>query len=152
MWTLPRLPPRFLPRTRRAGSSLVSKAKSETVTAAPALRATFPDVKELRIDLDFEPEPGWEPSRQVHILHPPSRSALRYPCPFAGCSGWFELELPITILLRQVGSELSSNACCVGVRPPDRSTGKQCGVRLKYRVRAIYASAAARVSSDSRCR
>jgi hypothetical protein len=127
----------------RVSRSPASKVKSETPGPA-ALRVSFPDVRELRIELDFEPESGWEPSPQVHILHPPSRASFRYPCPFAGCSGWFDLEIPVTTVLREVTSGFSSHSCCTGVRPPDRSTGKQCGVRLNYRVQVTYADASAR--------
>ncbi len=106
----------------------------------PPLRVAFPQVAELRIELDFMPESGWAPSTQVHILHPPARALFRYPCPFAGCTGWFELEAPVTQLLREVAKELSGDICCIGVRPRDRSSGNLCGVQLNYRVAATYTS------------
>lgn len=111
----------------------------------PPLRALFPDVTQLRIELEFVHEFGWAPSTQVHILHPPARALFRYPCPFAGCTGWFDLEMPIMQSLREGVTKFSGDLRCTGVRPRDRSTGNPCGVRLKYRVKAIYASSSTRV-------
>src|ERR1700751_1500358 len=110
-----------------------AKLKVDMPAPAPALRVSFPDVAELRIELEFMHESGWAPSTQVHILYPPARASFRYPCPFAGCTGWFELEVPVTQLLREAVTKFSADVCCAGVRPRDRSVGKLCGVRLKYR-------------------
>jgi hypothetical protein len=122
-----------------------SKTKADVASPVPSLRVSFPDVAELRIELEFMHEFGWAPSTQVHILHPPARAYFRYPCPFAGCTGWFELEVPVTHLLREVATKFAGEVSCAGVRPRDRSTGKLCGVRLKYRLKATYTSSSSRV-------
>ncbi|HEY4212425.1 MAG TPA: hypothetical protein VGM84_13180 [Steroidobacteraceae bacterium] len=121
-----------------------SKGKPEALAPVPALKVSFPSVRELRIELAFEPEYGWEPSTQVHILHPPSRAAFRYPCPFAGCSGAFDLDSSVKAVLQEGASHVHSTLGCTGVRPFDRSTGKSCGVRLRYRVDAVYVRPATR--------
>ena len=97
---------------------------------------------ELRIELEFNPEFGWSPSRQVHILHPAARLLLHYPCPFPGCTGRFQLEAPITELLRNLSDSLAGDASCTGVRPRAGNTNNPCTVRMNYRVKARYASAA----------
>jgi|SRR5581483_11898720 hypothetical protein len=135
---LPRLPRQFCLPMMHPHRTSPSKVRDEVWVRAPALRVSFPNVVELRIELAFDAENGWEPSTQVHVLHPPSRAAFRYPCPFTGCSGSFDLDASLRILLGAGSSGLSASSCCSGVRPFDRSTGKSCGVRLHYRVDVLY--------------
>jgi hypothetical protein len=125
-----------MPRPRYPGTQGIADP-------GPALKVAFPNVRELRIELAFDAESGWEASPQVHILHPPSRSTFRYPCPFAGCSGSFDLEFPVSTLLRTGKSGTSFVSSCSGVRPEDRSTGKSCGVCVRYRVDVVYEARAA---------
>jgi len=121
----------------RLGNASTSKLKTQIPGPAPALRSFFPSVRELRIELAFDAEYGWEPSKQVHILHPPSRASFRYPCPFAGCSGSFDLDASIRALLQASRPGVRATLDCTGVRPFDRSTGKLCGARLHYQVSVI---------------
>jgi hypothetical protein len=106
-----------------------------------ALRALFPDVEELRIELDFAHEFGWSPSKQLRIMRPAALATFRYPCPFSGCSGWFDLDEPMQALLQGHGKSLVSELYCTGVRPKDRTMGKTCNVHVKYRIVAAYGKA-----------
>jgi hypothetical protein len=106
---------------------------------APPLRTLFPGVDELRIDLEFAQEFGFSPSNQVRVLHPAARASFRYPCPFPGCNGWFDLEWPIQALLQRRGKSLTAQLHCAGVRPRDRALGKHCQLQMKYRIAATYA-------------
>jgi hypothetical protein len=114
-------------------------AKPESVARPLALRALFPAVIQLRVELDFASEFNCSPSGQLHILHPPSAASFRYPCPVAGCTGHFDLQEAVTQLLQQVDSSLTSTICCSGVRPQDRNTGKLCALELRYKLAATYA-------------
>jgi hypothetical protein len=105
-----------------------------------ALRALFPGVDKLRIDLEFADEFGWSPSNQVRILHPAARASFRYPCPFPGCNGWIDLDEPTQALLQRRGRSHASELCCTGVRPRDRAMGKPCQLQVRYRIAANYAS------------
>jgi hypothetical protein len=105
----------------------------------PALRTAFPGVEELRVELEFIGESGWMPSNQVRILRPAARASFRYPCPFAGCSGWFDLDEPVRRLVERRGSSVASELGCAGVRPRDRATGNACQVQVRYVVKASYA-------------
>lgn len=127
---------------RLSRHSAAGAAIGQDATRAPALRASFPDVAELRIELEFDPESGWSPSRQVHVLRPAAQLLLRYPCPFPGCTGRFQLEAPITELLRSVAGSLAGDVSCTGVRPRAGNSNTPCTVRMHYRVQARYASAA----------
>jgi len=107
-------------------------------TPSPVLRAVLPGVEELRIELEFRPERGWSPSNQVRILRPAARASFRYPCPFAGCSGWFELDEPVRQLVEHRSDSVIADLGCVGVRPRDRATGKPCQVQVQYVITASY--------------
>ena len=104
----------------------------------PALRTVFPDVEELRVELEFAWESGWTPSNQLRILRPAARASFRYPCPFAGCSGWFELDGPVRGLVECREDSVTSKLGCTGVRPGDRATGKPCQAQVRYVIKASY--------------
>jgi len=106
--------------------------------ATPAVRAVFPEVEELRVELEFLPEPGWSPSHQLRILRPAAQASFRYPCAFAGCSGSFELSEEIRQLVERRKDLVVANLGCAGVRPNDRATGKTCDAQVRYVIKASY--------------
>ncbi len=118
--------------------SVSKPVRGDLPAPSSALRALFPDVEELTIELDFVPESGWSPSHQRRILRPAARASFRYPCPFPGCSGWFDLDEPTQALLQSHENSLVSELYCTGVRPRDRTIGKPCQAHVKYRVVATY--------------
>jgi hypothetical protein len=124
---------------RRYGAAKVVGA--EAVPPAPVLRDSFPNVTELRIELKFDHESELAPSSQVRILHPPARLALRYACPFPGCTGSFDLEGPVTDLLKDSAMTFASDVRCAGVRPRKGNADKACTGHMKFRVTARYARA-----------
>jgi hypothetical protein len=124
---------------RRYGAAKAGSA--EVVVPARVLRETFPNVAELRIELKFDHESELAPSSQVRILHPPARLALRYACPFPGCTGSFDLEGPVTDLLNDSAMSFSSDARCTGVRPRKGNAAMVCTGHMKFRVTARYARA-----------
>jgi hypothetical protein len=124
-------------RSKAAASKLDGQ---EGVARPPVLRALFPAVTQLRLELRFVADLHWEPSAQVHILHPPSAASFRYPCPIAGCNGHFDLQESVMQLLQQTNDSAANTIYCSGVRPEDRSTGRLCGLQLRYQIRATYLS------------
>ena len=98
----------------------------------------FPDVEELTIELEFAHESGWSPSNQLRILRPAALASFRFPCPFPGCSGCFDLDEPMQALLRSNEGSLVSELYCTGVRPKDRTMGKPCKAHVSYRIVATY--------------
>jgi hypothetical protein len=120
-----------------------SKSVPGGLRASPsALRAAFPDVEELTIELEFAHESGWWPSSQLRILRPGALASFRYPCPFPGCSGWVDLDEPTQALLRGRGESHVSELHCTGVRPRDRIVGTTCNAHVKYRIAAAYGNSA----------
>jgi len=110
---------------------------------APALRVLFPDVEELTIELEFAHELGWSPSNQLRILRPAALASFRYPCPFPGCSGCFDLDEPMQALMQSSEGALVSELYCTGVRPRDRTIGKPCKAHVSYRIVATYGNSKA---------
>jgi hypothetical protein len=128
----------------RVGRQSASKPfRGDLPPPPPALRALFPDVQELTIELEFAHEFGWSPSSQLRILRPAALASFRFACPFPGCSGWFDLDEPTQTLLQSHGKSLVSELYCTGVRPRDRAVGKACKVHLKYRILAAYGNSKA---------
>src|SRR5215467_10293588 len=59
--------------------------------SSQAMRAAFPTVRQLRIELKFEGSQPNTPASQSHVLYPPARAFFGYPCPYADCDGHFDL-------------------------------------------------------------
>jgi hypothetical protein len=113
-------------------------AAAGVIPQAPQLRASFPNVQELRIELQFEEQLQWAPSTQVHVLHPPARLSLRYACPFPGCTGHFDLGEPVTRLLAEADKSFASDMRCTGMRPQKGSPNTNCAGHMSFRVTASY--------------
>src|SRR6516164_11363624 len=64
--------------------------RRERVTA-PVLRAKFPTLEQLRIELKFEAPNAAAPTPQSHELYPPARAFFEFPCPYWDCDGRFDL-------------------------------------------------------------
>ena len=102
---------------------------------AQILRAAFPTVQQVRIELKFA-EPGSSaPTPQSHVLYPPARAFFAYPCPYADCNGQFDLAGAATAAMsnptHQAGGELE----CGGSRGGDHSK-RSCRLRVVYEVTA----------------
>lgn len=105
---------------------------------APELRALFPKLIQLRVQLTFSFDTKRPPSSLTHILHPSASAYFRYPCPVHGCTGEFRLDMPATRLLRGSLPQAADEMGCSGVRSQDRLTGKPCETRLKFSIEALY--------------
>jgi len=119
---------------RLSRQSVSKPVRGSLTPRPPALRVLFPDVEQLTIELKFAHESGWSPSSQLRILRPAALASFRYPCPFPGCSGWFDLDEPMQALLQTNEESLASELYCTGVRPKDRTTGKPCQAHVSYRI------------------
>jgi len=106
--------------------------------AAPALRAAFPDVQQLRLDLKFESRTSSTPAVQSHVLHPPAPAFFVFPCPYADCDGRFDLTPGVNAALTDSAHQAEGTLECSGVRPGDRGSRQPCQLRLTYAVTATY--------------
>jgi hypothetical protein len=112
-----------------------------TAPPSPPLRACFPDVEELRVELEFAHESEVAPSPQVRVLYPSARLVLRYACPFSGCTGSFDLEGPVTEFLKGSAASFATDVRCTGIRPRKGSADLACAGHMKARVTARYVKA-----------
>ena len=103
---------------------------------APVLRATFPTIEELRIELKFAAPSSSEPTPQSHLLYPPARAFFEYPCPCWDCDGQFDLGSAVRAALADATHRAEGVLECQGSRIGDRASRRPCLWRLSYEVTA----------------
>ena len=103
---------------------------------APVLRATFPMVEQLRIELKFEAPSSSAPTPQSHVLYPPARAFFEYPCPYWDCDGQFDLGGAVRAALADATHRAEGVLECQGSRIGDRASKRPCLLRLSYEVSA----------------
>ena len=125
---------RFAP-SAAARQERLDQFRRERATA-PALRATFPTIEELRIELKFEAPSSSEPTPQSHLLYPPARAFFGYPCPCWDCDGQFDLGGAVRAALADATHRAEGVLECQGSRIGDRASTRPCLWRLTYEVTA----------------
>ena len=105
---------------------------------ALTVRAAFPDVQQLRLDLKFESRASSTPAVQSHILHPPAQAFFEFPCPYPDCDERFDLTPGVNAALIDPAHQAEGTLECSGVRPGDRGSRQPCQLRLTYTVTATY--------------
>lgn len=106
--------------------------------AAPQLRAAFPKVQQLRLELKFDSPTANIPASQSHVLHPPARAFFELPCPYADCDGRFDLTAPVNLLLADRLSKAVGAVKCQGNRPDRGGVRTPCQLHLSYEFTVIY--------------
>jgi len=106
--------------------------------AAPQLRAAFPKVQQLRLELKFESKTTNIPASQSHVLHPPARAFFELPCPYADCDGRFDLTSAVNLLLADRLSKGEGALTCQGHRPDRQVTRTPCQLHLSYEFIVTY--------------
>lgn len=74
-------------RPSRAALPDSRKLQKQELNRATPLRELFPQLSELRIDLDFDDGTALPPSLQSYAYFPGARTLFRYACPCKGCDG-----------------------------------------------------------------
>ena len=105
---------------------------------APILRATFPTVEELRVELKFEASNSSAPTPQSHVLYPPARAYFEYPCPYWDCDGHFDLGSAVRAALADGTHRAEGVLECQGSRIGDHASRRACLLRLFYEVTATF--------------
>jgi hypothetical protein len=106
--------------------------------AAPQLRAAFPKVRQLRLELKFASATINTPASQSHVLHPPARAFFKIPCPYADCDGRFDLTAIVNLFLTDRLSKAEGTLKCQGHRPERLAMRGPCQLHLSYEFTAIY--------------
>jgi hypothetical protein len=105
--------------------------------AAVTLRASFPAVQQVRLELQFEGTAN-APASQAHVLHPPARAFFDFPCPYADCDGHFDLSSAVNGTLSTSARHAQGTLGCVGLRARDHASKQPCELQLNYRIIATY--------------
>jgi hypothetical protein len=107
-------------------------------STAQALRAAFPAVHQLRIELKFEGPFTNTPTAQCHVLYPPARAFFGYPCPYADCDGHFDLGEAVKAALADESNVSAGALECHGSRARDHASKQPCLLQILYEVTATY--------------
>ena len=103
---------------------------------ASVLRAAFPAVQQLRIELKFEGPGSSVPTPQSHVLYPPARAFFEYPCPYSDCDGQFDLAGAVKAALTDAAHRVEGVLACQGSRGHERTSRRPCRLQLVYEVTA----------------
>jgi hypothetical protein len=107
--------------------------------AAPVIRAVFPTIEQLRLELRFEGSTASIPVPQTHVLHPPARAYFVFRCPYADCDGQFDLAAAISATLEVSSRHTEGVLACGGMRVCNHASRRPCQLQLHYAVTATYA-------------
>lgn len=125
-----RLGPARSPSPREDRSLQLSRDRR----AAPALRALYPTVERLRLELRFEGGAANTPVPQTHVLHPPARAYFAIPCPYADCDGRFDLTAAVHVAVEQASGRTQGILECAGFRAYDLTSKRPCRLRLHFTI------------------
>jgi hypothetical protein len=106
--------------------------------AAQALRAAFPAVEQLRLDMQFEGAAANIPAPQSHVLYPPARAFFAFPCPYADCDGQFDLTAAVNDAIADPSHRTHGVLECSGTRVGERASRYPCLLRLRHGIIATY--------------
>jgi hypothetical protein len=106
-------------------------------SAALTLRASFPGVQHVRVELQFEGTSN-TPASQAHVVHPPARAFFDFPCPYADCDGHFDLSSAVSGTLSTTAHQTAGMLGCAGLRARDHASKQPCELQLAYRIIATY--------------
>ncbi|MGH8137096.1 MAG: hypothetical protein ACREVV_02710 [Steroidobacteraceae bacterium] len=106
--------------------------------AAQAIRAAFPTIGRLRLDLRFEGTGSSTPASQSHVMHPPARAFFEFPCPYADCDGQFDLTAAVKAALGTAAKETVGAIECPGLRARDHATKQPCKLHLHFTITPEY--------------
>src|SRR5262249_2942925 len=95
-------------------------------STAQALRAVFPSVHQLRIELKFDGPFTNTPTSQCHMLYPPARAFFGYPCPYSDCDGHIDLGDAVKAALASKSNVSAGVIECQGSRARDHASKQPC--------------------------
>ena len=105
--------------------------------SALALRAAYPSVQQLRLELNFEGGSAHAPAAQSHLLYPPARAFFEFPCPHADCDGEFDLTAVVQHTVTDKAHVSRGTITCSGSRAFDHRSRQPCHLHLNYSVTAL---------------
>lgn len=123
-----------------ANSAGVREARTDQLrrdrAGSQVMRAAFPSVQKLRLQLKFAGSHPNVPTPQLHELYPPARAFFTYPCPYPGCDGYFDLSTAVRSAIAAASHLSQGTIECGGSRPRDHASRQSCLLQLRYEVEA----------------
>jgi hypothetical protein len=113
--------------------------KIESTHAAP-LREIYPQLANVRVEIEFDDGTPRRPSAQAFSYFPAARGFFRYPCPCHTCSGEFDLSGHVAELAGDPGRQQRSRNVqfsCSGRREQEAETDSNCPILAQVRVSAV---------------
>jgi hypothetical protein len=101
------------------------------------MRAAYPSVQQLRLELNFEGASAPSPAAQSHLLYPPARAFFAFPCPHADCDGEFDLTAIVQRTVTDKTHASHGTIVCSGSRAFDHRSRQPCALQLNYSVTAL---------------
>jgi hypothetical protein len=115
----------------RRNSRLRDRDRSQT------LRAAFPKVDQIRVELTFSDPLHAAPSPQSFSFFPSARAFFRFACPCLDCDGEFDVGERVAKLATGPGRAsrtTTAQQTCPGVRARDRINGNRCPITLDCKI------------------
>jgi hypothetical protein len=109
--------------------------------AAHLVRAAFPSVEQLRIELSFKDASPTPPAAQAHVLYPPAPAFFTYRCPYSDCDGEFDLQSAVCRAMSADYHTEAGSLACRGSRPGEGGAKRPCDLRLDYTITALLDTA-----------
>lgn len=109
--------------------------------AAQTVRAAFPNVATVNVQLRFLPATAPLHAAQSFMLYPAARAYFSYPCPYGDCDGIYDLSAPAHQALARKSAPVSGTLECAGVRSRDGLQRQPCGLRVSFTIAAHYEGA-----------
>jgi hypothetical protein len=121
---------RFAGITAVAGRDAMRERQRRGRTAAPALRARYPELASLQLEFEFSDRSDFLPSPQVTVFHPPAPACFCFACPYSDCNGEFNLAGPVDLAVSSRDARATGQLQCVGTR----HGGMTCTLSLEYSI------------------
>ena len=106
--------------------------------SALAVRAAYPGVHQLRLELNFQGISSHAPSAQSHLLYPSACAFFEFPCPHAGCDGEFDLTAVVQRTVADKTHASHGTMICSGSRAFVHHSRQPCGLHLSYSVTVLF--------------
>lgn len=103
------------------------------------LRQLFPQLAEVRVEIEFEDGSPRPPSAQSFSYYPAARGFFRYACPCLACNGEFDFSSRIAALADAIKTKRSERVDipCAGLRARESTEPAACPVRARVRIEAV---------------
>lgn len=98
------------------GRLAVRERQKRDRAVAPVLRAQYPKLATLQIDLEFSDRTGFVPSPQVTVFHPPARAYFCFACPYSDCDGELDLTRIVALMVNAGEARGDGQLNCAGQR------------------------------------